>query len=408
MSEAVRKGMTLHLAGVMRKQKAGVQQVGWKIGFKDPKIQKKLGLEGCCATALLETSLLRDGMPHCLDGGIKVGLEAEIGVVLAQSIDAEMDDHAILAAVAQVRLAIEIVDLDRPLEKVGPILAEGVFHRAFLVGDALEEISVDALAGREGTIYHNDTQVAAFDLAAACGDVATTLRQAASFLAKYGKSQGLAAGDLVILGAMGPLVYPSDGDRYTFAVKDHPPLTLTLEGQCQPLEETKDSAPAKKLSREEGREISDILRELSLTLAQGTPRILTTPPFEPELIREIKQARKFEKDARARQIRRLAALLWHADYRAILQAVDEDGIGGAERKSREKNYERWRTRVIEEGDAGIDAWMQIHPESDRQTLRQLVRNSARERDEGRQARHQTELLRFLRGIGEAAWARERH
>src|SRR3546814_2219113 len=58
--------------------------------------------------------------------------------------------------------------------------------------------------------------------------------------------------------------------------------------------------------------------------------------------------------------------------------------------------EHWRERLIDEGDKALAQWLQEFPDSDRQQLRQLLRNARDERAKARPPRAQRELLRTLR------------
>lgn len=58
--------------------------------------------------------------------------------------------------------------------------------------------------------------------------------------------------------------------------------------------------------------------------------------------------------------------------------------------------ERWRDRLIEEGDAGLDALLEERPDLDRHALRQLQRDAAREHAAGRPAGAGRRLFRALR------------
>jgi ribosome-associated protein len=58
--------------------------------------------------------------------------------------------------------------------------------------------------------------------------------------------------------------------------------------------------------------------------------------------------------------------------------------------------ERWRDRLVEEGDAGLDALLEEHADLDRHALRQLQRDAARERATGRPAGAGRKLFRALR------------
>ena len=63
--------------------------------------------------------------------------------------------------------------------------------------------------------------------------------------------------------------------------------------------------------------------------------------------------------------------------------------------------ERWRERLIEEGDDALAEVIAAYPEVDRQRLRNLIRGAREERARGALPRRFRELLRYLRALGEA-------
>ncbi|MGI9212792.1 MAG: ribosome biogenesis factor YjgA [Methylococcaceae bacterium] len=64
--------------------------------------------------------------------------------------------------------------------------------------------------------------------------------------------------------------------------------------------------------------------------------------------------------------------------------------------------EHWRNRLIDGGDAAIDAYMAENPHADRRKLRQLVRESQAERLQEAPPRSARLLFRYLRTVEESA------
>ncbi|MDF4856438.1 ribosome biogenesis factor YjgA, partial [Vibrio parahaemolyticus] len=62
--------------------------------------------------------------------------------------------------------------------------------------------------------------------------------------------------------------------------------------------------------------------------------------------------------------------------------------------------EALRDRVVEEGDKAIDDVMEMYPEADRQRLRQLARQAAKERKAGKPAKAYREIFQILKGLNE--------
>lgn len=63
--------------------------------------------------------------------------------------------------------------------------------------------------------------------------------------------------------------------------------------------------------------------------------------------------------------------------------------------------ERWRDRLVSEGDAALDQLIEALPDLDRQQMRQLMRDAARERETGKPAGAGRKLFRHLRSVIEA-------
>ena len=60
--------------------------------------------------------------------------------------------------------------------------------------------------------------------------------------------------------------------------------------------------------------------------------------------------------------------------------------------------EAWRDRLLEGGDEALAELLDLHPDADRQRLRQLVRNAQDEKKRGKPPRAFRELFRELRGV----------
>jgi len=68
--------------------------------------------------------------------------------------------------------------------------------------------------------------------------------------------------------------------------------------------------------------------------------------------------------------------------------------------------ERWRDRMLQEGDCAVNEFIGQHPNAERQKLRQWVRDAKREHEAGRAPRASRLLFRYVRDVllGEAQQA----
>ena len=105
--------------------------------------------------------------------------------------------------------------------------------------------------------------------------------------------------------------------------------------------------------------------------------------------------------ARGRHWKRIANLLEREDMAAVHALID-----GAEAREREANarhhaLERWRERLIQDGDPALESFIDEYPAVDRQPLRALVRAAQRDAEQGRPDAPR-KLFRFLRAVVDGA------
>lgn len=99
--------------------------------------------------------------------------------------------------------------------------------------------------------------------------------------------------------------------------------------------------------------------------------------------------------ARKRHWKRIANLLEREDMHAVHVLVDQADSREREETARHHALERWRERLIAEGDAAVTELVDECPDVDRQQLRTLVRAAQRDAERGKPDAPR-KLFRFLR------------
>lgn len=163
---------------------SGAGRVGWKIGLNVPAVQEKLGIDRSVVGHLTTATLLGADGAHSLAGAQKPMAEPEIAIEVGPD-----------GTIAGLAAAIEVADIDRPLEDVGHMVATNIFHRAVAIGPSAQLSSAD---GIQAVLTVNGEQVAsadagATDLGAIIALVDETLRAA---------GESLQAGDRIIAGSL--------------------------------------------------------------------------------------------------------------------------------------------------------------------------------------------------------------
>jgi ribosome-associated protein len=149
------------------------------------------------------------------------------------------------------------------------------------------------------------------------------------------------------------------------------------------------------------REALDVLA-LATTLSDLEPGRLAKLPVPEHLLPHIAEARRITSHiAHKRQLAFLAKQMRREDDEvldAIRDALDAGGEAARQETALLHRIERWRERLLDEGDAALGELLDAHPRADRQKLRQLVRNALDERARGKPPRAFRELFRALREL----------
>lgn len=99
--------------------------------------------------------------------------------------------------------------------------------------------------------------------------------------------------------------------------------------------------------------------------------------------------------ARQRALRRLQTLLISQDLDAVVEAMGAAGKGHTERQEQVQALERERQRIVDGGKEAEAAFVDAHPGTDRQRLRQLAANVRKAKGETAAKRANRKLMDLL-------------
>ncbi len=120
----------------------------------------------------------------------------------------------------------------------------------------------------------------------------------------------------------------------------------------------------------------------------------------PDSLREAVElaARIRQRGGRRRQLQYIGKLMRTIDTAPIRAALEAFERQGAEESARFHRLERWRDRLLEEGDAALEELLRLSPGADRQRLRALIRQARAERLRGGAPKAARALFRLLREL----------
>ncbi len=148
---------------------------------------------------------------------------------------------------------------------------------------------------------------------------------------------------------------------------------------------------------------SQLKREMHKLQALGEQIIAMTPaersrfPLSDDLLAAVEETSRIRSHEGRRRHMQYVGKLMRGEDLAAIQAV----FDSIEQESRHRDLafhrlEKWRDRLIEEGDDAVETFIADYPDVDRQALRQLIRNARREREQDKPPTSSRRLFRLIR------------
>jgi 2-keto-4-pentenoate hydratase len=197
---------------------AGARRVGRKIGLTSPAVQRQLGVGQPDFGVLLDDMVVPPGGVVPAGRLLQPKVEGEVAFVLRTALDGELSYDSVRAAVATAHAAIEIVDSRISgwditiVDTVADNASSGMFVMS-ASGLPLAEVEprqVQMSLRRGGEVASTG------DGSACLGDPIEALLWLARTAADYGDP--LRAGEIVLSGALGPMVAVSPGDAFQLEI----------------------------------------------------------------------------------------------------------------------------------------------------------------------------------------------
>ncbi|TPQ33978.1 2-keto-4-pentenoate hydratase [Cupriavidus pinatubonensis] len=210
---------------IRRQVSAGRRIVGRKIGLTSPAVQKQLGVDRPDFGTLLDDMAVVDGEPIDTSRLLQPKVEAEIALVLEKDLLHERHTVAdLIGATAYALAAIEVVasriaDWNiRFLDTVADNASSGMF----VLGTQPVSLSNIDLAGASMRMTCGDKVVSQGAGAACLGNPLNAARWLADTLVQLGTP--LRAGDVILTGALGPMVAAQADHTYIANIDGFAPV----------------------------------------------------------------------------------------------------------------------------------------------------------------------------------------
>lgn len=202
--------------GRKRRIDGGARRVGWKIGLTSPAVQRQLGVDRPDFGILFDDMACPPDEEISVDRLLQPKIEAEVAFVFGTDLAGSTDPASVRRAIAYVLPALEIVDsrIANWDITITDTIADNASCGLYVLGGErrlLGEIETPTIAmemTKDGAAVSSGTG------ADCLGDPINAAAWLATAAASYGEP--LRAGDLILSGALGPMVSVEPG---TFAAE---------------------------------------------------------------------------------------------------------------------------------------------------------------------------------------------
>ena len=196
-------------------QAKGRRLVGSKIGLTSPAVQKQLGVDRPDFGVLFADMVVAEDEPVALGRVLQPKIESEIAFLLERDIDVESPTVAdVIRAVGYVMPALEIVGSRITNWDIGIVdtVADNASSGLFVLGGPVHRLDGLDLRAMQMKMTRRDEVVSKGSGAACLGNPLNAVAWLAGELAR--RERPLRAGEIILSGALGPMVAVSPGDVF--------------------------------------------------------------------------------------------------------------------------------------------------------------------------------------------------
>ena len=140
------------------------------------------------------------------------------------------------------------------------------------------------------------------------------------------------------------------------------------------------------------------VNQLGLDLIALIPSDLALLDLPEALRHEIDVCQGLKMRAQGRQKRLIGQILRGEDHEAIRNGLDSLRMTRVTGTARDRTAQKWRVRLIDEGDPALQAFVDEHAAADRSQLRSLMRSASKDPEVPKVKRARRDLLRAIRGL----------
>jgi len=216
-------------AGIRKALTTGDRVVGRKVGLTSASVQKQLGVDQPDFGTLLDSMSITNGGTINFETLIQPKIEAEVAIFLNQDLDTvDLTLQHITHSIDRAVPALEIVDSRIKDWKISitDTIADNASSGLFVLGESSLPTDLVGLADIEMTVSGNGQTVSQGRGADCMGNPLNSLLWLAQKMQEFGTP--LRQGDVVLTGALGPMVAVQAGDAFSARIGPSASVSITF------------------------------------------------------------------------------------------------------------------------------------------------------------------------------------
>ena len=153
------------------------------------------------------------------------------------------------------------------------------------------------------------------------------------------------------------------------------------------------------ISKSQAKRDVEALQKLGVKLFELSKNVLQTFELDEQLLDAILLAQTIHSHSgHRRQMQLIGKLMRHADADAIRLKLERYHSTAAEANTHFHILEKWRDRILAEGDSAINELVSAYPEFERSRLRQLLRNAKKEAEKNKPPKSARQLFQYIKEL----------
>ncbi len=153
------------------------------------------------------------------------------------------------------------------------------------------------------------------------------------------------------------------------------------------------------ISKSQAKRDVEALQKLGVKLMELSENSLKNFDLDERLFDAILLAQKIHSHSgHRRQLQLIGKLMRQVDSNAIRIKLEQFHRPAVEANEHFHQLEKWRDKVLSEGDSAINELVSIYPEFERSRLRQLLRNATKEAEKNKPPKSARQIFQYIKEI----------